>query len=208
VTVTYSYAEPVGQIARQLIAKHHTHLTENGHVRIEYLFRSEAQETNGRTIWGKARKVTSINAFLAIPKDEAAADILEAPEIEPFFVIEIAADVWQTITAKQRVALVDHELSHCRIKFNKDCEAVLYVAPHDVEEFQGVIRRHGLYKSDVEHFAKIAVDALNEQMSLLDTETTVTLSHGGKSATTTVKGLQDVAESLKATSRRPRKPTT
>lgn len=168
-TVTYSYAPDVEAIAVRLIVQHHTHLIDNGHVRIEYLFRSEAQETNGRTVWGKARKVSSINAFLALPKDEACEDIAEAPEIEPFFVIEIAADVWGTITAKQRVALVDHELSHCRIKHNnQDGNVVLFVAPHDVEEFQGVIRRHGLYKSDVEHFAKIAADALHEQMSLLE----------------------------------------
>lgn len=164
-TVTYSYAPEVEDIAVRLIAAHHTHLLDNGHVRVEYLFRSETQETNGKTVWGKARKVSSLNAFLAIPKDEASSDIAEAPEVEPFFVIEIAADVWRTISSKQRIALVDHELSHCRVRLT-DGTVKLAVAPHDIEAFESDVRRHGLWRKDIEHFAKICADA--GQMSLIN----------------------------------------
>lgn len=193
--VTYSPAPEVDKIGRQLIAKHHPALLDE---RVEFVFRSEAAKSGGRTVWGKARKISGLNAFLSTrpgPVEEAAdelrksiakagggsvsaggkkvdvpadAETSEDQEIDPYFVIELAKDVWDIITGKQRVALVDHELSHCRVAVNHAGKPALTVVAHDVEEFEAVIRRHGLWKSDVKHFAKVTLDAVGgDQMSLL-----------------------------------------
>lgn len=162
--VTYSKAPEVEEIARRLIAQHHTHLLELGHVRIEYLFRSEAASSNGKTVYGKARKLSGLGAFLALGDDapEGRPDA-ETPEVEPFFVMEIAADCWATLTPKQRIALVDHELSHFKVAVNHDTGVKLSLAAHDLEEFKVIVERHGLWRSDIEDFVKAAT---HTQLSL------------------------------------------
>lgn len=158
-TVTFSLAPEVAKIGRQLLAKNHDSALQDE--RIEYLFRSEAATSNGRTVWGKARKVTGLNAFLASPDPASGPCTEETPDVEQFFVIEIAYDVWATLTAKQKIALVDHELSHLKVGMNDKGEIVLSLRAHDLEEFEDVVKRHGLWKKDVEHFAKVAADQLN-----------------------------------------------
>lgn len=162
-TVTYTPAPEAEKIGRQLVAKHHTDLVD---YRIEYTFRSEASKTAGRVIWGKARKISGLNAWLANPERE---DLDPEEPIEPFFVIELALDVWNTLDGKQRIALVDHELSHCQIRVNANGDPAPTVVPHDVEEFEAVLRRHGFYRTDLKHFAKVTIEVANgDQMSLLD----------------------------------------
>lgn len=160
--VTYTPAPDAEQIGRQLVAKHHTHLVNE---RIEYVFRSEAAKSGGRVVWGKARKVSGLNAWLANPERD---QLEEDEEADAFFVIELAHDVWTGLSGKQKVTLVVHELSHCTIRFNNNGDASLTVAAHDLEEFEDVVRRHGFYRSDLKHFAKVTVEVANgDQMSLL-----------------------------------------
>lgn len=151
-SVTYKPAPPVEAIARKLIGKHHTDLAD---VSVEFVFRSEHAERHGHAVLGKARKVSGLNAFL-MHWGEARA-VGEQPlegddSVEAFFVIEIAEDLWWMLSPAQKEALVDHELSHCRTKVNKDEEVVLFVAPHDVEEFGGVAERHGAWKLNLAAF--------------------------------------------------------
>ncbi len=156
----YRLAPEVAKIADNLIKDHHRHLVDNGYVRIEYVFRGECATSMGRDIWGKARKVTGLNAFIA--REETGE--MDLAEPEPFFVIEIAWDIWTTLTGRQKVALVDHELSHCQMAENKDGDMVPALTGHDLEEFTEIVRRHGLWNKGTEHFAKVAAD----QLSLLD----------------------------------------
>lgn len=156
-TVTYSSAPEVKKIAEDLIPKHHEHLEQ---VQIEYVFRSEAAKEAGKTILGKARKVGGLNAFLLANEREE----LDDEETVTFFVIEIARDAWSGLTKAQRTGLVDHELTHCRTKYNDEGDLTLYVAPHDLEEFHAVVERHGLWQRDVEIFVNVA----NHQLTLLE----------------------------------------
>jgi Putative phage metallopeptidase len=156
----YRLAPEVARLAGPLISDHHRHLVDLGYVRIEYVMRDEAATSQGRTIWGKARKVTGLNAFIA--REETG--VVDLVDPDPFFVIEIAEDIWVTLNSRQRLALVDHELSHLQVSENDKGEMVLALVGHDVEEFGEIVRRHGLYKKDVEHFAKVCSD----QLSLLD----------------------------------------
>lgn len=136
-TVEYSEATEVELLARESIEQHHPDLRAEQH-RIVYVFRSEAAVSNGKEVWGKARKVTGLNAFLARGG-------------QPFFVIEIAADIWKHLEPSQQRALVDHELSHCYVTDTGD----LTLLPHDIEEFGGIVHRHGLWHQDVQSFAKV-----------------------------------------------------
>lgn len=146
--VTFEDAPAVRAIAQELIPKYHGHLQN---VRIDYIFRSKHASSGGKLVMGRARKITGLNAFLA-KRDTlvtVVADKLELPQFEDFFVIEIAHDVWIGLKDAQKEALVDHELSHCYVDLD---EGKLVVLPHDLEEFAHIVKRHGLWQHDVEHF--------------------------------------------------------
>lgn len=134
----YAPAKEVREIAETLIALYHPHLVG---IRIEYVFVSEPPVSLGRPLAGRARKVTGLNAFLATPDFEG--------EPEPFFVIEITLPMWDAKPFKWRIALVDHELKHC------GCDRVtgqLYIVPHDEEEFDEIVERHGTWNEGLERF--------------------------------------------------------
>jgi hypothetical protein len=161
--VRYTPAPSVAATAAELISAHHQRLLDYGHIRIEYVFRSEHANSNGKAVWGRARKITGLNAYLASnePDDEE--------EIEPFFVIEIAADIWEALDGAGRRALVDHELSHCNVVEGDDGTVKLGLVAHDLEEFEAIVRRHGLWRSDVASFAKVAADHIEDrQLRLVD----------------------------------------
>lgn len=148
----FTLAPEVKKIADDLIQDYHQHLTN---VRIEYLFLSEVPVNKGKEVWGRARKVTGLNAYLASDKFE--------DEPQPFFVIEIAREVWNKLNDKARMALVDHELSHCEVDVDT---GGLMVVSHDVEEFSPVIVRHGLWRPDVESFVRAGVGAMPQRQQV------------------------------------------
>jgi len=147
---SYTTASAVERIAEKLIAQHHRHLAD---VPIRYLWRDKAATSKGRTVLGKARKVGGLNAHLVhlVRKDEP-------PDEVEFFVVEIAADAWQTLTEPQRIALVDHELCHLGVDIPEraDKDRTLVLRGHDLEEFTGVVERHGLWRPEIETFRAAA----------------------------------------------------
>lgn len=168
----HHFAAPdVRRIAETLIAKHHKHLTG---IRMEYLFLSEASRRNGKITLGTARKITGYNALLSTPSvigdPEGTSEGLE------YFLITIAADTWELLPDKARIALVDHELAHCAIDRNDDGEVSLSLRNHEIEEFAAILRRHGLWKPDLTDFMhKVGSDMLNLWAELTDDDTTLRL---------------------------------
>jgi hypothetical protein len=74
--------------------------------------------------------------------------------------------VWDVLPQKTKVALVDHELCHAWAEANQkedddgEAEPVkLSMRPHDLEEFSCIVRRHGLWREDVEDFVENALKA-------------------------------------------------
>jgi hypothetical protein len=108
----FKAAPAVARIAEDLIPRHHPDLVGE---RIEYVFRKKATKSKGREVWGTARLIGGLNAFLATDDDERPYD----GTVESFFVIEIAEDIWGEIDSTQRVALVDHELCHLRHRLHR-----------------------------------------------------------------------------------------
>ena len=71
-------------------------------------------------------------------------------------VVTINKVAWPALSARQRVALVDHELCHFEKDVDDGGDPKWLLVGHDVEEFTGVIQRHGLWSRDVENFVSEA----------------------------------------------------
>jgi len=82
------------------------------------------------------------------------------------FIILLNREEWlgAEFSRAQMLSLVDHELCHCAARLDKYGEQVQdsegrgswRIRRHDVEEFVEVVRRHGLWKADLEQFARAA----------------------------------------------------
>jgi hypothetical protein len=130
--------------------------------RIEYVFIDKAPKSKGRTVWGRARKLGGLPAFLigSVGTQVAADDALTFGAASPMFVIEISHDIWVDLSPKQRLALVDHELCHCRAMENDAGELELSTVGHDVEEFVGIVSRHGLWTMGLTALGKVSAEAI------------------------------------------------
>ena len=143
----FSTAPEVKDIARDLIVNYHSYLLN---ARIEFVFCDPPAKSRGTEVWGSARKITGLAAFLASDNMLANSD-----ERESFFVVTIAKEIWKQLNEKQRRALVDHELCHLWV----DEDGELKLIGHDLEEFGAVVSRHGLWREDITRFL-VAQDSL------------------------------------------------
>lgn len=172
-------APEVQQIAEELIPKYHQHLVDFD-VRIRYVFANKTPKSKGREVWGTCRKISGLNAFL---EGQGDGD-------EPFFVVTISRDVWDVLPHDKKVALVDHELCHAwaevkQAKEEADADAEieqdnpvkLSVKPHDLEEFSCIVRRHGLWREDIEDFVDAALKSKKTKDSEEEDEDET--GHGG-----------------------------
>lgn len=155
----YFEAPEVAHVASDLIEKYHQHLIDHD-VKIRYVFTDKTPKSNGKEIWGTCRKVSGLNAYLENG----------TPEGEPFFVITISKDIWDVLPKDKKSALVDHELCHAwaEIKKSKKTKeeseeniqegtSQISIKPHDLEEFSCIVRRHGLWREDIQEFVESAL---------------------------------------------------
>lgn len=119
-------------------------------VRIEYVFMQKNPVKNNRIVLGRVRKVGGLAAYFADDSFLEADRFLPAV---PFFVMEIAEPTWLELDDKKRRALVDHELCHCVVDDEVvDAPPKLSTRGHDLEEFIGIVNRHGLWSAGLELF--------------------------------------------------------
>jgi hypothetical protein len=146
---TYSPADEPRKIGYELIKKHHDHLSGR---RVEFLFverkdkdgNSQAITRRGKNLYGQAKLVTGLNAYLGTH---------DLDELQPFFVILIIKHFWTNASDLFKQALVDHELCHCEYDSETDKYSTV---DHDVTEFTQIVKRHGLWNPGVEAFVKSA----------------------------------------------------
>ena len=148
----YSLAPDVEKIALKLISRYHPQLDRDmsSEARIGYYFVDPAPVVGGKVVLGTCKKMGSLPAYLY---GRSRGSSVEASN-EPVFAIVISLAPWAILSESQRAALVDHELHHCGV----DAGAI-YVAPHDIEEFSEVVRRHGLWQVELQAFVDIAMRA-------------------------------------------------
>jgi len=135
----FDWAESVEEIAKDLIPKYHTHLVN---AKIAYLFKNKEIKRGGKIVIATAEKCG--------PKVKALA--------EYDFIITVAYPTYQELTDKQKTAVVDHELEHCFVDEDDSGEVKLKIITHDFEEFNSIIRRHGLWKPDLVTMSKAVTD--------------------------------------------------
>jgi hypothetical protein len=130
----YRLAEQPQAIGDALCLETHRHLRAE---RIGFVFRRTLSDKGGRVTLATTSVVGAKLGFFA------ALD----------FLVEVNWARWMFLTPLQRVALVDHELSHCGIETTAKGEIRRVLIAHDLEEFRAIVARWGLWKSDVAHFA-------------------------------------------------------
>jgi hypothetical protein len=81
------------------------------------------------------------------------------------FAIILNRMAWGHLSAAQREALMDHELTHAAPAIDDETgdqkedergRKLWRIRKHDIEEFTSIVRRHGLYKDDLAEFVKAA----------------------------------------------------
>lgn len=134
--------QSVLDMASGIIEAHHPHLLD---ARVGFIFRSEAESSAGKEVWGKAQKVSDkLKVYLDFD-----------------FLIWIARDAWASLSINQKQALLDHELCHCLYK-----EGAASMRPHDIEEFTQIVDRYGLWRLELAQMANSMRDAKPEQDTL------------------------------------------
>jgi hypothetical protein len=141
----FSPAPDVQKIAQELIPEHHPHLID---VRIEYVFIGKIPNKGNKQVWGTMRKIGALPAYLAAPSEEQADGATS-----DFFCMTITQPIWEQLSHEDKVALVDHELCHAGVEEDEDGVKKLKTIPHDLEEFNSIVERHGLWRKDIELFA-------------------------------------------------------
>lgn len=176
-------ADEPTEIAGRLIAEipDHTEHRNLQYAEIMWLYTSKALKDRGRSVVAKATKVSELaQAMMVGDSDEGVPD----------FVVVVSADKWEGLTEQQQAAVVDHELCHM---YMADC-AIPTLLPHDLQEFRGVVERHGLYTSSLSMMAasmQMSLPGMASAQTALaamdnlarEGNATVTLSSGDKSVT-------------------------
>ncbi len=129
-----------------LIDKHYPHLQD---FTIRLIMAPKAWKRSGRVVLAQAR----------------AGSVRERVLFGVHGWIEIAEDIWEAdppvLSLELQEAILDHELSHFEVKETL-VEDVLRLAtvPHDIEDFLGVIQRHGLYREELQALGVVVQGAL------------------------------------------------
>lgn len=173
-------AEQPARIGRILIKEAHQHLVN---AKIGYLYREKMSE-HDKTKLAKASRV--------------GAKLRHFSDLD--FIVEVNHEAWLKLEDHQKVALIDHELHH----FGVGDEGGYTMVSHDLEEFNAIVRRWGLWMPDVRDFGRAMADQGELFELVKDDSTKITISGTGidKPIETTSRGLEEAAEALSGKKRR------
>lgn len=147
-------AHPSDIAARLMRLPEHKPLAEH-EVRFGYLMRSTPKEKGGKTELGSVHSVKTM--FQGGFKDlgmQLLEKLLGGPAD---YLMVINGPWWSQASARDREALVYHELLHVRqatdnygtLKFDKDGYPVWRLVQHDVEVFTAEVRRYGDWTGEI-----------------------------------------------------------
>ena len=146
------------KVLRDLVAAHHRELKD---ARIALAWSTAwKKDVDGRLTLGKCKKASDLDR-----------------EFAPFdFVIVLNRTYFEDadFSDRQRTAVIDHELCHGQVKYDKTGEpekdergrTIYRLRKHDIEDFAEIAERHGTYKRDIEMFAQAL--RRSKQTPLLD----------------------------------------
>lgn len=143
----YCFAPEVQAVARPLISRHHSHLME---ARLLYLYCAEPEKVRGSQALGVAAVKSGKDAWFIMQAaglgDNSQYDFTTPEQV---FLMTIWKDGWEELSEKQRAAVCDHELCHFEIEIDDKGNETYKIKPHDIEEFNKVLQRHGPYRIEV-----------------------------------------------------------
>lgn len=101
---------------------------------IAVVFREKAAKKGGKIVLGSSKKAPAMLGVLG--------------DTEYKFILEIAADEWQSLTNKQQLALVDHLLCGCGVEENPTTGTMkCFLRTPDVAFYWDELDRHGDWRS-------------------------------------------------------------
>ena len=125
-------SKDVYDVAKALIAKYHTHLAVIED-EIAIVFREKASKSGGRVVLGKSKKAPNIISVLGSKSYK--------------FVLELAADEWQSLNGKQQTALLDHLLCYCGGEEDEKTGGMKWLLRSpELSFFEDELSRHGNWR--------------------------------------------------------------
>lgn len=124
--------------------------------------------------WRKGTKEDK-DGHLTLGRCMKASD-LQRELVDWDFVIILNFEAWAGFDKPKKLALLDHELMHADQAVDKDGEPkvdpkgrkVWRIRKHDVEEFSAIVKRHGIWKRDLEQFAEALLKQKQRTLFPLD----------------------------------------
>jgi hypothetical protein len=159
--MAYRLAKEAQEVADRLIEEHHAHLQG---VTVTYVFVDKVPTSKGRQVWARAKKIGGLNAFLVFAESvPGLAERWGSDEGSPhdFFAVEVAEEAWNRLTGKGREALIDEVLCSCEIEWDDNGNTKLAVVGPDVAGWRDVVKRHGLWREDLEEFVRAGAEQLS-----------------------------------------------
>jgi hypothetical protein len=141
--------EPPYRILNEVLRAHHSALLCEARIVLVWTY-GVKPDRDGVVWWGKVRKVGELE------REFHAHD----------FAILLNATAWGALPESAHRALLDHELSHCGAEVDDAGDTKYFLRKHDLEEFNNVVRRHGLWREGVKVFVDAALK--REQKGLFD----------------------------------------
>lgn len=148
-------------IAAELVATEPDHADlKQGEANILFLMRSETKLNQTKMELGSLQ----LPVFSGRTGALATWLMVRAFGALPDFIMILDAQFWRQAPREQRIALVDHELMHGCVAVNKEGEQrfaddgrpVWAIRPHDLEEFDSIVARHGAWSPDITRFLTAA----------------------------------------------------
>lgn len=168
----YSVAADAAAIGAELIAaiEDHAHLESAA---IAYLFRDQEIHERGRVVYASCHlgDFAGSSAMRTWGRFIRWA-IVNLVGFEPAFVVLIDRNLWSGLSDAERRALVDHELCHAgqqidpdtgMPKFTEFGEPKWCIRGHSIEEFHGVVQRHGPWNEHLAAFLRLGIEHLTNK---------------------------------------------
>jgi predicted metallopeptidase len=139
---TFVVSDEVRAVARRVIADHPGRLGDLEQFRIAFLLNHGTPPGDETGVHAIAKAIRAPDLWATLAEKDAAVWVL--------------ADVWPSLSERQRQAVIYHELLH----FIVTDKGALRLVKHDVEEFIAVVSEYGAWHG--------ALDALAQQLTLRD----------------------------------------
>jgi hypothetical protein len=148
IKVLHDFSETVEEVAVKLIPKFHSEL---GGANFIYKCRSVATKRGGNPISGTVKRATPNERLLSRGRFSNGG--------EADFILEVAIDLWNPMSASHRTALVDHLLTRCvGVEDDKTGEMRYGIRSPHAQEFPEVAERHGKWNDALSELAECLKD--------------------------------------------------